>query len=378
MKKLLIAHGFWGRGGAEIATMQLVEILKDEFEIYLLTRGGWDLNELNLAANTTLSALDIKMIKLPLQKLMSNTTCGHLWHAFFLRHCRKIAKKYDICITASRTIGWGRPAVHFLSDVIWNKKLNQLYGETVPEKNLVKRILKKTSEIIADKSLYELHDKDIFIANSHWTSKISKPYTTTNPIVIYPSVIADFKEIEWGNRKNEFVSFGRIAIEKKIEDSIAIVEKLRYLGHNIGLTIFGEFDNSDYAQSIKILAQDKPWVKMLGAIYGDQKTNILPMFKYGINTCQREAFGISTAEMMQAGIIPFVPLQGAQKEIVVCENLIFENIDSAVTKIDSILKSIDLQKSILSILKEQSDRFSTEQFKQQIKQLFLNLPQIHN
>jgi len=369
-KKILIAHGFWGRGGAEVATMQLIEILKNNFDIHLVTRGGWNLNELNEVAHTSISNTEIKFVKLPFKRLLANTTGGAIWHAIFLRHCRYIASKFDIRITASRTIGWGLPAVHFLSDVVWNCQLNEEYGEKTNQRNIFKKVLSNFGKILAGKGLYGLHNHDVFVANSQWTAIISAPYTTCQPIVIYPPVVANFRDVIWSDRKNEFVSMGRIAPEKKIEDIISIIEQVRALGHEVGLTVFGVFDDSDYAQSIKILTLNKPWIKTPGAIYGEQKSTLLSTFRYGINACTREAFGISTAEMVKVGIIPFVPSQGAQCEIVNNPGLIFNNKQDAVNRIITVLKSESLQQKILQHLQNQALTFSPDLFKQDILKLF--------
>lgn len=372
-KSILIAHGYWGRGGTEVATMHLVEALKDDFEIYLITRGGWSFKELNEISDTNILETDIKLLYMPIKGLFANTTGGAIWYAFFLRYCRFIGRKYDLRISVARTIGWKLPAVHFLSDVTWNYQLNKRFGENSMHKHWVKRAIFVFGKKLAGKSSYHLHSKDIFVANSQWTAQISKPYTTTSPIVIYPAVIASFKDVDWADRKNEFVCMGRISPEKKIEDSIKIIEQVRASGYNIGLTIFGAFDNSNYSQFIIKLVQDRPWVRTSGPIYGNIKSVTIPTFKYGINACTREAFGISTAELIKAQIIVFVPSEGAQSEIVEENNLIFDNIQDAVNKIIKVLNSEEEQQIIRTHLLKQKQKFSKKDFKKNVLELLSNV-----
>jgi glycosyltransferase involved in cell wall biosynthesis len=372
MKKkstIIIAHGYWGRGGAEIATMYFIESIINDYEVSIVTRGGWDLIELNRVAGTAISSSDINLIKIPLAFILKQSKGGNLWNAIFLRYCRYVGSKYDIRVTASRVIGWGKPAIHFLSDVVWNESLTNENGEKNAKTNVFKNILKHIGVKLSGKSLYELHPNDVFVANSKWTATISSPYTSNFPVVIYPPVVSNFKIIPWEDRKNEFVSIGRISPEKRLEDSIFIVENVRSLGYHTSLTIYGEFDNSDYSIYIRNLIQDKPWIKTPGPVYGVEKVNLLPTFKYGINSCRREAFGISTAEMIKAGVIPFVPYEGAQKEIVNKEELIYSNKKEAINKIICVLESEHLQVRLNKFLVERSKMFSAISFRKPVLKL---------
>lgn len=372
-KKVVIAHGYWGRGGAEIASMQLIEAIKDKFEVHLLTRGGWDLKELNTAAGTSISSSDVTLVKLPFAQILKQTFAGDIWHAFFLRYCRRIAPKYDIRVTASRIIGWGQPAVHFLSDVVWNEELERINEIELIKPKGLKKVSAFIGDILAGKAKYQLHNDDVFVANSTWTAKLSSPYTTNEPIVITPPVDQVFDQVPWHSRLNHFASFGRISPEKKIEDSIAIIDQVRKNDYEVKLTIFGQFGNDDYSKKIKNLIKDKQWIDAPGPIYGDKVTNRLPQYKYGINTCLREAFGISTAEMLKAGLITFIPQQGAQYEIVGNELLTFKNVDDAIEKIIEILKSEELRKRSLDIIDNKKKDFSNAKFKNEVLKIFKSL-----
>lgn len=372
-RRILIAHPHWGRGGAEIGAMLIIQTLTKHHDVYHITRSGWDLQELNKLAGTILKSNELKVIYPPFKKLFECSLGGAIWHALFLRYCRHIGKQYDICITASRTIGWGRPAVHFLSDVVWNDQLEQRLGENIPHKGVFQKVLFHMGRLIAGKARYELNPADVFVANSHWTAEQSAAYTTTTPIVIYPAVTTTFDFVPWEDRSNRFVSIGRISPEKRLEDTIAILEGVRERGFEVGLTIYGVFDQGSYSQFIFQLCQERDWIDTPGAIYGEHKMKALPVFKHGINTCGREAFGISTAEMMQAGIVPFVPDQGAQKELVQDNRLVFTNRQDAVDKIVNLLSDFEMQGACWRQLSKQKDRFSSSAYNTAVLELFSKL-----
>jgi glycosyltransferase involved in cell wall biosynthesis len=371
-KKILIGHPYWGRSGAEISAINLIGSVQDNNSVYIITRGGFNLKELNELAESDVDISKITILKLPFHWILKQTKGGAIWHAIFLRYCRYIAPKYDFVITASRTIGWGVPAIHFLSDVVWNDELNQRYGESTKSGSFVKMPLQFIGKLLSGKARYELHPKDVFVANSKWTAEISKPYTTSTPVVIYPPVTAEFTPPTFSSRNDEFVMMGRISPEKRIEDAIEIIKEVRATGINVGLTIYGAFNGSSYAKKIKHIAQNHSWIKTPGTIYGKNKATLLPQFKYGINTCQREAFGISTAEMLKAGIVTFVPEQGAQKELIKKKNYIFESKEDAVSKIINFLKLPDSEKKEYDV-DLISQKLSKERFKKLVNSLLKQL-----
>jgi len=367
--KILIGHPYWGRGGAEFATMWLIQALKDQYQISVITRGGWDLKSLNKFANTTIEAENISLVKLPFSKLLSQTKGGAIWNGFFLRYCRRIGKSFDIRISAARPIDWGLPAVHILADVFWNDELYLKFGppKTISETSGVRYLLGKIGTVIEGRSNRLIRD-DRFIANSKWTAEISLKYCLLKPVIIYPPVLNIEFQKDWNSRENDFVYLGRISEEKKLEQAIEIIEAVRNKGNLINFHIVGKIDSSIYSTKIlKICESKKSWIKLYGSKYGNEKYDILTSYKYGINCCEVEAFGISTVEMIKAGMIPFINSSGGQKEIVNNEALCFINNEDAVLKICNLIKNNFFQDEILNELRVQTKKFSTEKFSSDIQ-----------
>jgi len=365
-KTILLAHSYFGRGGAEVAIMWLIEALKKDFEIYLLTRGGINIKDLNKISGLDIKENEINLISTP--PYLNNKLFGH---SFFLRYCRKIAQNFDLRITGSRTIDWGWPAVHFLSDVAWTILLEKKYCNTEalwsPKKSISRKLLKILRTWIAGKSKRNIIN-DQYVANSKWTAEISRKYTRKMPKIIYPAVPLTKYTTRWENKKNRFICLGRISPEKKIEDIICILNAVRKQGHFIQLHIIGKFDTSTYSKYIKQLCdKHKSWIITEDELTGDKKLKFLSESKYGINACQREAFGISTAEMVQAGMLPFIPAQGAQDEIVPIEELIFNNKEDAQRKIIQILSNPNIQIELGNRLKTESPDFDPMNFCNEVR-----------
>jgi hypothetical protein len=94
----------------------------------------------------------------------------------------------------------------------------------------------------------------------------------------------------------------------------------------------------EYVARVESLARRHDFVTLEGPMYGEALHEMLLTHRYGINGARTEQFGIAIAEMIAAGMIPFVPNSGGQRELVNEEPaLMFETTDEAVEKISAVL-----------------------------------------
>jgi hypothetical protein len=112
-----------------------------------------------------------------------------------------------------------------------------------------------------------------------------------------------------------------------------------------------------------MLEERSSWVFLNENLTRDQLANVLAHHRFGIHVRENEQFGISVAEMVSAGCIPFVPSQGGQIEIIGnIPALQFNNIDEAVTKIVNVMNDLDLQMVLTRQLSQNKDSFNSGQF----------------
>lgn len=343
--------------------MWILQALCKEFHVDVVTRGGWDLCELNRIAGTRVLEGDIGVIIQPPCAHIS--TGGALWVGIYKRYLRRLARNYDLCITASGAEDWGLPAIHFLSDVTWNATLQKRFGssEALTFANPLRRAYFKVGNWLAGSSGRDPAAHDVFVANSRWCANIAAEFCRRPPQVIYPAVPDGGEITGWGQREDSFLCLGRISPEKRIERVIATLDQVRTLGHPIRLHLVGNGDDSTYVQQIqRLCAARADWVEFHGAVFGPAKLALLKRCRYGISACDREAFGIATAEMVKAGILPFVPKAGAQVEIVEEEALVYGDIEEAALKIDAVLKSESRQLELHAAMLRRGAQFNSAQF----------------
>lgn len=370
--RILIGHSYWGRGGAEVAAMRLIEALCQNYKIDIVTRGGFDLEELNHCSGTNIRNNDLNAIRFPPLTPKVNSTGGALWHGIFLRYCRRIAPEYDLCITASRTLDWGVPAIHFLSDVAWNRPLQERFDcpEAGLRANLIRRAYFGAASLLAGTSGRDLTQHDTLVANSEWTARMSAEFCGRPPVVIYPAVPPVGQGAAWVDRENAFLCLGRISPEKRIEQVIAILDQVRGRGHSVRLHLAGGGGADHYSKQIEALcAARREWITVLGPVYGEAKQALLGRCRYGINACEREAFGIATLEMAMAGMVPFVPQAGAQSEMISDDALIYRDVEDAVLKMDTVLQSGSRQMELHKAMLRRGAEFNPEHFCAEVRDL---------
>ena len=59
--KVVIGHPFMGRAGSEARVMWLIEALKRNFDVTVMTTGGWDLSALNSFYGTEIKEDEVKV-----------------------------------------------------------------------------------------------------------------------------------------------------------------------------------------------------------------------------------------------------------------------------------------------------------------------------
>lgn len=185
-----------------------------------------------------------------------------------------------------------------------------------------------------------------------------------------PPVPASGVTTTWEERADEFLCLGRISPEKRIERVIAIMDQLRAMGHTVRLHLAGGGEGGNYErQVIRLCDERRAWLTFHGSVYGEAKKALLGLCRFGLSARDDEAFGIATAEMIKAGIVPFVPQEGAQSEIVQEHELIYHDIEDAALKINALLRSEARQQELHEVMLRRGAEFTTERFCQAVRDL---------
>lgn len=366
--KVVIGHPKLGFGGSESTVMWLIEALKRDFDVTVMTTGGWDLVELNRYYGTQVGENDVKVRIAPIPFPVRNLSAAALRGACYQRFARQIAGEYDVRISAYNPTDWGLPAVHFIADFSWHREIRERLHPPSPgfiyRKSPLRRAYLKIAKAYERPSGRDVLRDDLVIANSQWTAALIKQFCGVDcAAVVYPSVWTEFPEVPWEQKEQAFAMIGRIAPEKQVEQAIAILEAVRQRGHAIRLHLCGQIEDNLYGRRIARLCQKRAdWIIPEGRVSGANKAQILAQCRFGIQTCGAEGFGISVAEMVKAGAIVFAPNDGGQAETLQHPDLLFSNINEAIEKILPVLENPSLQSALRTHLTHQAQRFSSQSF----------------
>lgn len=319
-------------------------------DVTLLTLGDVELDRLNGWCGTSLSSGDFR-VRRPgyLPVVMPALRAAAVRDNLFQRFCRSIAHEFDVLISGYNPCDFGQPAVHLLQDFSWHEELrDELDGPPadgswrVHRKGALRAAYLSVAGLLGAPSGRNLCDgRDLFVANSHWVSEVARQRCGfTQQCVVYPPVVFRSEPLPDAARDDDFVILGRVGPEKRIEQAIEIVERLRGMGHGVRLHIVGDIEpGTPYGNMIATLVRARSsWVIAEGRKLGTDKERSLMEHRYAIHARAGEAFGIGVAELVKAGCIPFVPAIGGPAEIVGSPELCWSTTEDAVRAIDPVLR----------------------------------------
>ncbi len=132
-RKIAVGHPSMGRGGSEATCMWILQALKDDYDVTLITTRKVDFTGLNNFYGTSVKDRDVNVRMAPVPFFMkSNSKISAVRFILYYRFTRRVGPQYDCCISSYNLSDWGCPAVHFIGDFGWDRALANEF-DPVPE-----------------------------------------------------------------------------------------------------------------------------------------------------------------------------------------------------------------------------------------------------
>jgi len=352
-----------GVGGTQAVVAWLIQSLKDDFDItFYTTDVDLDLDALNKQYGTSLNSDDFNRVVISVVNLPPKLSI--LKRSLLLRRLKAIFTQshYKVIFSADKEVDLG-------SDV---KVIQFMHGPImgIYDKGgctgIMCSIYYWACQLISGFSWDNLR-KNTTITNSYYTASELKREYDINAEVVYPPVSPQIVSSKpWSDRTNDFVLISRISFEKRIEDAINILDKVREKYPNLALIIAGSSEGGQYEEKINKMITARSWVSYKGALSRVELAKLLNNSKYLVNTRRDEPFGMVVAEALIAGVIPFVYNDGGQIEIARDKHLVFGSNDEAVDKIILVLSQKMVQDELRQNLLVHGEKFSISAFKRDI------------
>lgn len=375
MKKvLLVQPSLQPPGGGNGVAVWIIEALKREHAVSVLTWWPVNLVPINRHFGTSLSPADftVRMAYPALRRLLDHTPASLdlLKTSLLLRTAKRMKDHYDLILTVNNEADLGRRGIQYVHfpwaflprppvDLRW-------YHFSSTMVDAYYRLCVWISGFSSDRM-----KQNLTLVNSNWTGTKIKERYGIGSTTLYPPVPGVFSDVPWAEREDGFVCIGRISPEKELEKIIDILTEVRTQRWPVHLHIIGAHDNSGYYERVRQrVHQNASWVFLNENLSREELAHLVTQHRYGIHGMAEEHFGMAVAEMIGAGCIVFVPRGGGQMEIVAGEErLLYKTPAEAIAKITRTLSDAGEQTALRSYLATRKGLFSTELFVRRIQDI---------
>lgn len=348
-------------GGAEAVCLWILEALKKDYDLTLITFTAVDWDKINLTYGTQLSEEAVRTVTaLPrlltpaITYFLGNISPIYPWRQHLLmRYFKGRHNQFDLAISAYNEMDLQKPGIQYIHApgfALGRRRQERLSGFKA---NTMKQNLTLTCSAFMAKGANELHG--------------------INPIVVFPPVATEYPQVDWNSKDYSFICCGRIHPEKEQHRAIEVIKAVRDRGHPVQLHIVGTNTNKQYLAQLEALQRENDdWVHLHVGRPRNEYVKLLSRSRFAIHF-RVEGFGITIAELLKVGCIPFVYEVGGQREVIGNEEqLMFADNDEAIEKIVTILSDEEAQALIKERLKKQATAFTTESFIKQVREHVAN------
>jgi glycosyltransferase involved in cell wall biosynthesis len=394
-KVLIVLPALKVLGGGEAVAVWMLEALKDEYAVSVLTWEVADTRDLNRVYGTTLAPADFNVLGPPplLRHIFDRVVEWNQDHYFqkvclLFRLTQQMKDEFDILISALDEADFGRPGIQYVHypgfrDIYETEYKAAFEGNGRP---LLKtwwiRFKRRCRpwQLISRLS-FERVKQNLTLVNSDWTGDVVRRLYGIDSLTVFPPVAGDFPDVPWDQRQDRFVCIGRLVSHKRIEMAIEILAAVRAQGLDVRLQIVGLMWNDAagraYYEQVKRLAEEHAaWMSLAEGIERRRLVQLLSNSRYGIHAAAEEPFGIAVAEMVRAGCIAFTGRRGGQAEIIgQDERLMFDSVEEGAAKILNVLHNPQQQTALREHLAaRRARRFTAEEFVRRIRDVVRQFP----
>jgi glycosyltransferase involved in cell wall biosynthesis len=374
-RALVIDSGLTNPGGGTCVAAYVLQTLREEFAVTLLTWNPVNFAPVNAAFGTTLEPGDFRFLRVPdywrHALRLTHLPLALLSGSLLQRYARALLRRerFDLVVSTTNEIDVGIPAIQYIH-FPWNyyprPDMDYRWYQFRPALRLYRSAsiaLSGTSNagIVANETL----------VNSAWTRRRFEDWYGGRARVLYPPVPIGREPLPWQERVDAFACVGRMSPEKNVEGVIDVLSRVRARGHAISLVICGQRQVPDYERKILAAAMVHPeWISISLDLPRAELIERMAACRFGIHGMVGEHFGIAVAEMLRLGSVCFAPADGGPAEILGGDAaLLYESRDDAVNKICRLLEDSGALADVRKRLQLRANQFSAQRFTEEFRQI---------
>jgi glycosyltransferase involved in cell wall biosynthesis len=360
-------------GGGNGVAAWMMEALKSEHRISLLTWEAPRLEAINRFYGTSLRPSDFELMLLP--RLLhaiarrTPTPMALIKDNYLQLRCRRLATRFDVVISANNEVDVGGRGIQYIHypKYFLRPEVDLRWYHRLP---FVVDTYRWVGMRLTGFSIERMR-RNLFLVNSDFIGAQVLALHGVETVTLYPPIAGTFPAVPWERREDGFVCIGRISPEKRIELIVEILSTVRGSGHPLHLHIIGTSNNDAYSRLVKnCVDANRSWVSLHENLPRQELAHLVSIHRYGIHAMDGEHFGMAVAEMLSAGCIVFAPNSGGPAEILDGdERLLYSSPQQAAEKIGLTMVSCERQRQLHDYLASRSALFSAQRFVNQIREL---------
>jgi glycosyltransferase involved in cell wall biosynthesis len=361
---LLVQRGLAPPGGAAGVVAWMIEALKSDHAVTLLSWQRPDLDALNRFFGTTLRPQDLTLARpSPALRALIETIPAPTYllrTAILLRLAKRRARDFDVLLTGDNEADFGPRGVQYINypwDLLPRPPLETRWYH----RRALVTAYRELCIRLADFSDDRMRATPALVSSDYVGRLVEQRYGLV-PRTLYPPVMGTFPAVDWDEREATFLCVGRIAPDKQLDRVIDILAHVRAEVPDARLRIVGTPEGA-YAERIAARARaEGPWITLQSGLSREALAAVMARHRYGIHGHLNEHYGMVVAEMVHAGCIVWVPNDGGQVEIVGDPRLRYDTVEGAAASIVRTLRDPAEQADLRRRLAIRARRFSTETF----------------
>jgi glycosyltransferase involved in cell wall biosynthesis len=360
-------------GGGNGVAVWMIEALKSDHRVTLLTWEPPRLDAINRFYGTSLRPSDFELTLIPrLVRAIARRTptpMALVKDNYLLLRCRRMAARFDVVISANNEMDVGRHGIQYIHypKLSLRPEVDLRWFHRIP---FVVDAYRWFGFRLTGFSMERMR-RNIFIVNSDFIGALVRALYGVETVTLYPPITGTLPAVPWEHREDGFVCIGRISPEKRIEQIIDILSKVRGNGLAPHLHIVGTPGDDAYVAFIRdCVDANRSWVTMHENLPREELAQLVASHRYGIHAMNEEHFGMAVAEMVRAGCIVFAPNNGGPAQILgEDDRLLYSSVQDAAEKIGFTMLRRERQKELRDFLGQRGALFSAQRFVHEFRDL---------
>jgi glycosyltransferase involved in cell wall biosynthesis len=353
-------------GGSQGVAAWVLQALQGRYSVTLLTGRVLRLAEVNRAYGTDLdaAALDVRHAGGSIDRLLDVLPfrLALLRKHLLLRSARSLAADFDVTLWLENEADLGCPGIQYVH-YPWAFLPRPAVEMRWYHPRLLLGAYYRTSVAVSGFTVDGMR-RNVTMVNSDWTGKQFTDWYGVETVTVPPPAVFGGEGRPWEEREDAFLCIGRFAPEKRLEQVIATLARVRAAGPRVRLVLVGGGRRSSYSESMRRLAaRHADWVSIREEVSRQELDRLIATHRYGIHAMEDEHFGMAVAEMVRGGCVVFAHRSGGTPEIVGNdERLLWRDVDQAVMRILAVITDAGAQSELRGVLAQRSDRYAPAQF----------------